>query len=121
MRSILSTTIVVIAVLASATAALAHAQLARAFPPPDSTLTATPKEVTIQFTEALEPRFSSIEVQDAAGQKFDDGSPHLAPDNDRQFSIGLKPLVPGVYKVIWHATSVDTHKTEGSYQFTVKP
>jgi hypothetical protein len=32
-----------------------------------------------------------------------------------------QPLKPGVYKVIWHAVSVDTHKTQGSFQFTVKP
>ncbi|MEJ1978863.1 MAG: copper resistance protein CopC [Acetobacteraceae bacterium] len=35
--------------------------------------------------------------------------------------LGLPALPPGLYKVIWHATSVDTHRTEGSYSFTVAP
>jgi methionine-rich copper-binding protein CopC len=34
---------------------------------------------------------------------------------------GVKPLAAGTYKVIWHATDADTHKTQGSYRFTVKP
>jgi methionine-rich copper-binding protein CopC len=33
--------------------------------------------------------------------------------------VALKPLRAGVYKVIWHATAVDTHKTDGSFNFTV--
>jgi methionine-rich copper-binding protein CopC len=33
--------------------------------------------------------------------------------------ISLKALPPGTYKVRWHVLSVDTHKTEGSYSFTV--
>jgi copper resistance protein C len=32
-----------------------------------------------------------------------------------------KTLAPGVYIVNWHAVSVDTHHTQGSFEFTVKP
>ena len=35
--------------------------------------------------------------------------------------VKLKPLSPGIYSVAWHVTSVDTHKTEGHFTFTVKP
>jgi len=31
-----------------------------------------------------------------------------------------RPLSPGRYSVRWHAVSVDTHRTEGAFQFTVK-
>jgi methionine-rich copper-binding protein CopC len=31
--------------------------------------------------------------------------------------VGLKPLEPGIYKVTWRITSIDTHKTKGSYTF----
>jgi hypothetical protein len=31
------------------------------------------------------------------------------------------PMVPGTYKVEWHAVSVDTHKSEGTYRFQVTP
>jgi methionine-rich copper-binding protein CopC len=33
--------------------------------------------------------------------------------------IGLKSLSQGTYRVRWQALSVDTHKTEGSFTFTV--
>ena len=32
----------------------------------------------------------------------------------------IPALPPGTYTVIWHVTSVDTHKTKGSFKFTVK-
>ena len=31
------------------------------------------------------------------------------------------PLAPGAYTVSWKAVSVDTHHTQGTFQFTVKP
>ena len=34
---------------------------------------------------------------------------------------GSGPLAAGTYKVEWHAVSTDTHKTQGSYSFTVNP
>jgi hypothetical protein len=50
----------------------------------------------------------------------DQGKP-TALDDGRMLSVKLKPLPPGVYAVEWHVTSVDTHKTEGHFTFTVKP
>jgi methionine-rich copper-binding protein CopC len=102
-------------------AALAHAFLDRANPAVGATLTVVPTEVTITFTEGLEPDFSSLAVEDASGQRVDLDDAHTAPHDATQFSVGLKPLKPGSYKVLWRATSVDTHKTSGSYSFTVVP
>jgi methionine-rich copper-binding protein CopC len=99
--------------------ALAHSLPKSSTPAAGSTLPAAPAEVVIMFSEPLEPRFSSLQVKDADGNRVDDGPAHTAPGDATRFSVGLKPLPPGTYKVIWHATSVDTHKTEGSYDFTV--
>ena len=66
----------------------------------------------------MEPKFSSIAVQDASGAAVQTGDAHLA-GGDTRLSIGLKPLKPGAYKVTWHATATDTHKTQGSFSFTV--
>jgi methionine-rich copper-binding protein CopC len=33
--------------------------------------------------------------------------------------VGIKSAGPGSYRVQWHALSVDTHKTEGSFSFRV--
>ena len=45
----------------------AHGKLKQASPAADSTVKAAPGEVIITFTEALEPKFSRIEVQDPKG------------------------------------------------------
>jgi methionine-rich copper-binding protein CopC len=35
--------------------------------------------------------------------------------------LPLKQLPPGRYRVTWHAVSVDTHRTEGKYNFLILP
>jgi copper resistance protein C len=101
--------------------ASAHAFLETADPAVGATVKAGPAAVTITFTEALEPHFSSISVQDGSGQRVDLGDAHPVAGDATRFAVGLKPLKPGSYKVLWRATSVDTHKTNGSYSFTVAP
>ncbi len=101
-------------------AAWAHAFLAHATPAAGSQTRTAPPAVTLTFSEAVEPRFSTIEVRDPAGTRVDSGAAH--PDGGgKTLSIRLPPLAAGQYTVIWHATSVDTHQTEGRYTFTVLP
>ena len=100
--------------------ASAHAFLRTATPAVGSTVRQSPSEVVIDFTEGVEPRFSSIVVLDAAGRRVDSGRAHLV-GGDTNLAVGLKPLAPGTYKVTWHATATDTHKTAGSFTFRVSP
>jgi methionine-rich copper-binding protein CopC len=106
--------------VAMAPRAEAHAFLKQASPQVGSTVPA-PKAVDITFTEGVEPAFSSIVVQNAQGERVDTGDLHAASGDELRLEVGLKPLPPGTYTVIWHATSVDTHKTEGRFVFTVQP
>jgi methionine-rich copper-binding protein CopC len=101
--------------------AFTHAFLERATPPVGGEVGASPPELSLTFTEGVEPTFSTIEVHDANGAAVSTDKPHVAPGNNRRLIIELPKLQPGIYAVIWHATSVDTHKTEGSFKFTVKP
>ena len=108
--------------LAAAGAALAHADLASADPAAGATVKTAPTAISITFTEAVEPKFSSIEVLDATGSRVDEGKAQTAAGNEKLLSVGVKTLTPGTYKVIWHATAADdSHKTKGNYVFTVKP
>jgi methionine-rich copper-binding protein CopC len=99
-------------------AAGAHALLRSAVPAAGSTLATAPAEVIIGYSEGVEPHFSTIVVQNAKGERVDKGDVHIQGDNTH-LAVGLPSLPAGTYKVIWHATSVDTHKTQGSYTFTV--
>jgi len=108
-----------LALLTQAAPAFAHAFLERASPPVGSEIAASPPEIAITFTEGVEPLFSAIEVHGPNGAAVSAGTSHVAPDNNRILSIQLPKLPPGTYTVIWHVTSVDTHKTEGNFQFIV--
>jgi methionine-rich copper-binding protein CopC len=35
--------------------------------------------------------------------------------------VPLKHLAPGTYKVFWKVLSVDTHRSQGSFSFSVGP
>jgi hypothetical protein len=100
--------------------AFAHAFLERARPAVGSEISTSPPAVVITFTEGVEPHFSQIEVQNASGARVDKGNVHIDGENTR-LAVNLPTLRPGTYVVTWHVTSVDTHKTEGRFRFTVTP
>jgi methionine-rich copper-binding protein CopC len=98
------------------TAAQAHAFLDHATPLVGSTVPAAPQQVALTFTQNREPAFSSVEVTDSSGARVDQGK---AAVSGNTMQIGLKTIGPGTYRVRWHALSVDTHSTEGSFTFHV--
>jgi hypothetical protein len=108
-----------LAMLAQTSPVFAHAFLERTSPPVGSELAVAPPELSITFTEGVEPLFSTITVHGANGAAIATDTPHVAPDGNRRLSVKLPKLPPGTYTVNWHVTSVDTHKTEGNYTFTV--
>lgn len=99
-------------------AASAHAFLDRASPAVGAEVSGSPAALTLNYTEPVEPAFSTVQVVDGGGVRVDQG-PLRTEGDGRLLALGLKPLAPGVYTVIWHVTSVDTHKTEGRFNFTV--
>jgi len=106
----------------AATAAFAHAQLMKASPAVGGAVKASPTEIRLKFTEGLEPRFSGIVLTGESGAAVPIGKANVEPGDASTFVAPIpQPLKPGAYTVTWHAVSVDTHKTQGSYQFTVEP
>jgi methionine-rich copper-binding protein CopC len=105
--------------LLATTLAEAHAHLDHASPRVGSTVKAAPREVTLTFTQKLEPAFSRIEVRDASGARVDTGKATFSKTNPVEMQIAVKPLKAGTYRVFWHALSVDTHMTEGNFSFRV--
>ncbi|MFC0220580.1 hypothetical protein FHS82_003504 [Pseudochelatococcus lubricantis] len=101
--------------------AFAHAHLEASSPAVDSAVRISPKEVTVTLTEKLEAGLSRIEVRDASGKQVDRGDTRVSKDDPRTISVSVGDLAPGIYSVKWSVTSVDTHGTDGSFRFTIKP
>jgi len=112
----LLTAVLTAAVIMAPAVASAHAHLDHASPPVGATVQAAPHDVTIWFTQNLEPAFSTIAVTDATGAHVDEGKPRISGNT---MSVALKALNAGTYHVHWHAVSVDTHVTQGEFAFTV--
>ncbi len=107
--------------LSVSTAALAAAYPQTEAPAKGSTVKTAPSTLWIEFDDELEPDFTGMTVTDSMGMRVDQGPAKVAQKDSHHLSVGLKPLTPGVYTVTWHATDTDTHKTHGSYSFTVAP
>jgi copper resistance protein C len=105
----------------AAPSAWAHAFLDHASPAVGSSVPASPPVVTLWFTQDLEAAFSGVTVTDEAGQRVDLGKAQIPQGSSDELQIGLKPLTPGTYLVTWHVVSVDTHPTEGTFTFEIKP
>ena len=102
--------------LSAGTAAEAHAFLDHAEPRVGNKVATPPHEVTLWFTQKLEPAFSSVTVTNAAGERVDSGKPRISGN---EMSVPLRAGEGGTYHVNWHVLSVDTHTTEGHFSFQV--
>ena len=108
-----------IAVCMAAVGALAHAFLEGAVPPVGGTVTGAPREIRLTFSEGVEPRFSGIELSAEDGRAIATEPARIDPSDNKELVLPLPPLPPGHYHVHWHVVSVDTHRTEGDYNFEV--
>jgi copper resistance protein C len=89
--------------------AAAHAFLDHAEPRVGNTVPTAPRQITLWFTQKLEPAFSTI---------TDTGKARVSGS---QMSISLRSGGPGTYHVTWRVLSVDTHTTDGAFTFKVGP
>jgi methionine-rich copper-binding protein CopC len=92
----------------------AHAFLDHAEPRVGSVVSTAPRQVTLWFTQNLEAAFSKVTVTDSSGQRVDAGKANISGTVMR---VPLRAIKAGTYHVSWHALSVDTHTTEGTFTF----
>jgi len=97
----------------------AHAQLLLSTPAADSTLDVSPKLIQLMLSEPLDLRFSGLELTDRDARKIETAP--VASANPQALTVALKtPLLPGLYRVTWHAVcSGDGHRTQGVFAFKV--
>jgi copper transport protein len=106
--------------LASGTAAQAHAVLRSSDPADGASVDRAPRQVTLTFTERPEPRLSTVQVLDADGRPVQAGKAGPVPGQPFQLQVPLGALPDGTYTVAWRTVSRDDgHVTGGSFAFGV--
>jgi methionine-rich copper-binding protein CopC len=112
-------TVVAVSFVGVASLAYAHAFPKVRTPAPQTTVV-PPHEVSIEFSEALEPAFSSITVTDAHGNSVGTARSAVDANDHTRMSVAVGDLAPGAYTVAWVAVAEDGHRTQGHYVFNVK-
>lgn len=101
----------------------AHAELERAEPPINGTVSAVPAQVEIWFSEEVDTEQTTIAVFGPDGTQADlrNTTVDLNDPEHKHVTVSLKPALPaGVYTVEWESLSAeDRDEASGSYTFTV--
>ena len=105
--------------VAGAAPASAHAVLQGSDPPADAALDASPKAVTLTFSENVSVEDDAIRVIDTAGARVDDGHARSG-ESASQVVVGVDAgLASGTYVVSWRVVSADSHPISGAFAFGV--
>jgi copper transport protein len=102
-------------------AAWAHAALLQTTPVASRVVNVPPTQVSLRYSEPVEPRFAIVSVTDAAGHKVTAGPPRRSPVDADTLLVPLKKLSEGWYLVYWRVISVDGHPVRGAFTFAVGP
>ncbi|WP_229068429.1 copper resistance CopC family protein [Actinoplanes sp. DH11] len=117
MRRLLVALTAALLVLAPGTPAWAHARLVSSDPAEGSTLTAAPATVTLEFSERLNPDFTTVVLSDAAMRRVP--AADVTVENARGTLTPTGELANGIHTVAYRVVSVDGHTVQGSYTFTL--
>ena len=98
--------------------ASAHAFLDHATPSVGSSVSVAPDALTLTFSEGVVPALSGVVLSGPGGKAI--ALPKPTPTGADTLQVRLPGrLSAGLYVVTWHVVSVDTHRTSGSYKFTI--
>jgi copper resistance protein C len=105
----------IIAALAGAGVASAHAVRVATDPVENTALAQGPQKVSATFNEKLQPQFAAMTVVGPDGNLWSTGDPLV---NGAVISVSVRPLGPsGTYTVNYRVTSADGHPVSGSWPF----
>ena len=112
---------VALGVAATPTAANAHAVLVTSVPASRAVLAHPPPRVELEFSERLEPAYSTLSLWNDRGERVDSNVAPEVAASGRRLVLVVPALAPGRYTVRYRVLSVDGHVVDASLLFTVAP
>ncbi|MCQ6559612.1 copper resistance CopC/CopD family protein [Paenibacillus mendelii] len=98
--------------------ALAHAELERAVPEPNTRMNEGPAAIELYFNEPIESKVGALDVLDKNSKAVTGEAPTAGTDR-KSLKLPLPKLGEGVYTVSYSIVSSDGHPISGSYVFVV--
>lgn len=97
--------------------ASAHSAVVGSSPANGAQIATAPDRVSLQFNEALQPKFASLTVVGPDGNLWSKGDPTVQGDT---ISVPLEGLGPvGDYTIAFRVTSADGHPVSGTQKFSL--
>jgi methionine-rich copper-binding protein CopC len=115
--AVLSLLLAVVASLATALEASAHATLRSMTPAAGSTVTTAPKQVVLTFNEPISTSFATVTVTDGKGGSVASGRPVVS---GKAVTQRLAQVGSGRYTVAFRVVSEDGHPVSQKATFTVQ-
>lgn len=117
LRAVLALVGAVVAVLAMAGPASAHAVLLSSSPEDGERVEAPPPQVVLEFSEPVSLELGGVDVLDGDGEPVQAADPVVA---DGTVQVALPPDLPdGTYVASWRVISADGHTVAGAVVFGV--
>jgi copper transport protein len=108
-----------LALVAFATPASAHATLEKSTPSNGSRVEHAPRRIVLEFSERVEVALGGVRVIDPRGTRVDHGTISHPNGIGSQVALALPKLEDGGYIVTWRVISADSHPVQGAFTFTV--
>ena len=119
-RTVCSILLAILLALLFAANVAAHAILVQSTPAAGSTVATAPPELVLEFTEELDPQFSSVQLLNSARQVVNSGPGRVEPAAPRILRLTLQSLQQDSYIAVFKARSaVDGHITAGNVPFGI--
>jgi methionine-rich copper-binding protein CopC len=101
--------------------AASHAVLVSSVPAASAVLKEAPREIRLTFNQPVELRFSKLTVTRREGNKVQVGPVSSDTQERTNLVVAVPTLQPGHYQVHWEATSSDSHRIQGDFDFEIRP
>jgi copper transport protein len=116
-RALLGLVVLVLAGLAFAPGASAHAALESTTPASGAILETAPSSVQLHFSEPVHADDDAVRVFDAKRKRVDDGK--VTKVDGSTIEVGLDDLEDGGYVVAWKVVSADGHPIGGGFTWRI--